>query len=444
MNQKEKAKQFAINAHKGQIRKNEKEKPYIIHPLSVGLLLESYGYDEELIIAGYLHDVVEDTKYTIEDIKKKFGNNIAELVTKVTEPDKTKSWEERKQYIINQTKTLPLKNKLVICADKINNLEDIMIKFQKNNTRDFSAFNRGEEKQKWYYENIYQSLIFNEDKNIEIFQRLKKTIDIVFNQKEDKFIKDYIYKDNQKQYENIKILHAKKEELKKLKALLTIEKPFIIEFIGTPNSGKTTIINRLYNYFKEEDFNISIIEDITKTKYYEEKLKNKIDKMGIEEKNIYITEKIYTLLLQEIEKNKEIILLDNSINQRQILNYQQYLNGNIQNTNYQELKEKYQKISQELINYLIITYTEPYISLKRKYTSNINLLNSSQNLNTINTYNNTLEELNTFLTNSTKNSLYIDTTNNDINNNTIYIANQILPIIRKKYIKEINKKYNTQ
>ena len=64
--------------------------------------------------------------------------------------------------------------------------------------------------------------------------------------------------------------------------------------------------------------------------------------------------------------------------------------------------------------------------------------------NTINTYNNTLEELNTFLTNSTKNSLYIDTTNNDINNNTIYIANQILPIIRKKYIKEINKKYNTQ
>ena len=159
MNQKEKAKQFAINAHKGQIRKNEKEKPYIIHPLSVGLLLESYGYDEELIIAGYLHDVVEDTKYTIEDIKKKFGNNIAELVTKVTEPDKTKSWEERKQYIINQTKTLPLKNKLVICADKINNLEDIMIKFQKNNTRDFSAFNRGEEKQKWYYTNIYKSLI---------------------------------------------------------------------------------------------------------------------------------------------------------------------------------------------------------------------------------------------------------------------------------------------
>ena len=80
MNIKEKAKIFAIKAHKGQIRKSEPDKPMIIHPISVGLLLEEYGYDDEVIAAGFLHDVVEDTKYTLEDIKKEFGDEVANLV----------------------------------------------------------------------------------------------------------------------------------------------------------------------------------------------------------------------------------------------------------------------------------------------------------------------------------------------------------------------------
>ena len=73
MDIKEKAKMFAIKAHMGQVRKSEPDKPMIIHPLSVGMLLEEYGYDDNVIAAGYLHDVVEDTKYTIEDIEKYFS-----------------------------------------------------------------------------------------------------------------------------------------------------------------------------------------------------------------------------------------------------------------------------------------------------------------------------------------------------------------------------------
>ena len=131
MNIKEKAKYFAINAHLGQIRKNEPDKPMIMHPISVGMLLESYGYDDYVVAAGYLHDVVEDTNYTIEDIEENFGSRVSSLVKGASEPDKSLSWEERKKHTIEQTKTLPLENKLVICADKINNLEDLMIKFHK-------------------------------------------------------------------------------------------------------------------------------------------------------------------------------------------------------------------------------------------------------------------------------------------------------------------------
>ena len=80
MDIKEKALAFAIQAHMGQVRKSEPDKPKIIHPLGVGKLLESLGYDDNVIAAGYLHDVVEDTKYTIEDLKKEFGLDIATLV----------------------------------------------------------------------------------------------------------------------------------------------------------------------------------------------------------------------------------------------------------------------------------------------------------------------------------------------------------------------------
>ena len=157
---KEKAKIFAINAHMGQIRKSEPDKPMIIHPISVGMLLAEYGYDEPVVAAGYLHDVVEDTKYSIEDIKKEFGDEVANLVMGATEPDKSLSWEERKTHTVEETKKLPLRNKLVICADKINNLEDLMLKFQKSGKRDFSAFKRGEEQQKWYYESVYESFLW--------------------------------------------------------------------------------------------------------------------------------------------------------------------------------------------------------------------------------------------------------------------------------------------
>lgn len=131
VNIKEKAKLFAINAHSGQVRKSEPDKPMIIHPISVGQLLEEYGYDDNVIAAGYLHDVVEDTKYTIDDIKEEFGEDIANLVMGASEPDKSLSWEMRKKHTIEETRNLPLRNKLVICADKINKLEDLMLKFQK-------------------------------------------------------------------------------------------------------------------------------------------------------------------------------------------------------------------------------------------------------------------------------------------------------------------------
>lgn len=443
MNIKEEAKNFAINAHMGQVRKNEPDKPMIIHPIGVAMLLEQYGYDDNVVAAGYLHDVVEDTPYTIEDIERYFGEDIKRLVMNASEPDKSLSWEERKMHTINNTKHLPLRNKLIICADKINNLEDIMIKFQKTGERDFSRFKRGEEKQKWYYTNIYKSLIYNEDENLEIFKRLKNTIDIVYENKEDIYLKDTIYGDNKEYYDKLKKLHAEKMELQKLRSLCTLTKPYVIEFMGTPRTGKTTAINNLYDFFKKGGFNVSLIDEFTTSKRYKEELKNNFSKLNTLERNIKIAEYVSEELMEEATKRNDIIIVDRSINDRQVWNYRIYNRKDMDEDIYLQLRDKYSQISKVLIDYLVITYTDPLTSLKRDYNGSLALEERSfLNTNNISEYNKCLNDIEDVLKISTKNRIKLDTTDMSLNDISVKVASNIMPEIRNQYVKTLNKKYN--
>ena len=443
MNIKEKAKYFAINAHLGQIRKNEPDKPMIMHPISVGMLLESYGYDDYVVAAGYLHDVVEDTNYTIEDIEENFGSRVSSLVKGASEPDKSLSWEERKKHTIEETKTLPLENKLVICADKINNLEDLMIKFQKNGKRDFSAFKRGEDKQKWYYTNVYNSLIYNEDENLPLFKRLKNVLDIVFNNKEDLYLKDTIFNDNKDYYDKLKKLHAQKVELERLRNLCKLTKPFVIEFSGTPRTGKTTTINNLYDFFKKGGFDITIIEEFTTSKYYKEEFKQKYSDLSSSDFNIVILKEVTKQLKDIINSGREIILIDRSINDRQIWNYRRYKKGDIDLKTYEELRDKYSLISKKLIDFLVITYADALTSIKRDYNSSLALEQRNfLNKNNIDEYNDSLNNLQELFKNNPDNYLLLDTSLMDINDVAITVADKIMPVMRKKYIDSFKQKYN--
>ena len=82
MTRVEQAVEVAKKAHAGQLRKTGE--PYIVHPLAVKKILEEWGMDEDTIIAGILHDTIEDTKLTLDDIKRDFGESVAFLVDGVT------------------------------------------------------------------------------------------------------------------------------------------------------------------------------------------------------------------------------------------------------------------------------------------------------------------------------------------------------------------------
>ena len=379
---------------------------------------------------------------TIHDIEKEFGKDIANLVMGASEADKSLSWEKRKKHMIEEVKKLPLRNKLVVCADKINNLEDLFLKFEKSGERDFSAFKRGEEQQKWYYTSIYESLITGENKDLPIFERLKDILDKVFYKKEDTYLRDTIFMDNKDYYAKLKQLHAMKVELQRLKSLCSLPKPFVIEFSGTPRTGKTTTINNLYDFFKKGGFSISIIEEFTTSKYFKEVFKQKYKDSNKLDSNLAIIEETVKQLQDEINTNKDIIIVDRSINDRQIWNYIRYKKNDMDTKMYNELQLKYKEISKELIDVLVITYADPITSLKRDYNSSLALEKRSfLNNENITEYNDSVKDLKELFENSVNSLILVDTSNINMNDLSIKVACEVMNVMRSKYIESFKKKY---
>ena len=119
-----KAINFAAIKHKDQRRKDASKSPYINHPIDVANLLAYVGADADVIMAGVLHDTVEDTDTSFDELVKEFGPRVADMVQEVTD-DKSLSKVERKQLQIDHAETISSGAKMIKLADKISNLRDL-------------------------------------------------------------------------------------------------------------------------------------------------------------------------------------------------------------------------------------------------------------------------------------------------------------------------------
>lgn len=167
---------YATKAHKGQTRKME-DVDMIFHPFTVGMILQRNQCDEDIVTAGILHDVVEDTDKTFDDIEREFGKRVRDYVYDASEPDKSLPWRQRKEHTIETIKNAPLGSKLIVACDKINNLEDALSNIEKYGE---DIITKNFEEQKWYYTNVYESCIENVNREHPIFRRYKDVLEEVF------------------------------------------------------------------------------------------------------------------------------------------------------------------------------------------------------------------------------------------------------------------------
>lgn len=171
-----KAIEFAALRHKDQKRKGT-VLPYIVHPMEVMQILTQNGCDENVIVAGILHDTIEDTETTYDDILENFGKEIADIVASESE-DKSKSWKERKQTTIDRLPKESLETQLVCCADKLSNLRSMLFDYQKVGEKLWERFRSDRKNIEWYYNGIIESLFVL--KEYDMYQELKNTFQKLF------------------------------------------------------------------------------------------------------------------------------------------------------------------------------------------------------------------------------------------------------------------------
>ena len=155
----DKAAQFAIEAHRGTERRG-KGFPYIIHPMEAVSIVANITNDPEMLAAAILHDTVEDTDVTIEQIEELFGPRVARLVHMDT-AKKGDSWRARREIQIERFRQADRDSQIVALGDKLSNLRAIALDYKSMGDALWSRFHapEGVKDIEWYYRSIADSLV---------------------------------------------------------------------------------------------------------------------------------------------------------------------------------------------------------------------------------------------------------------------------------------------
>ncbi len=115
----------ARSDHEGQIRNGSGGMPYVEHPIRVTALLDEHGYGEEVLAAALLHDVVEDSETTLDELREKFGGTVAGLVGAMTDDESIDDYRERKAEHRERLAAAPTEAMAIYGADKLTNVSTL-------------------------------------------------------------------------------------------------------------------------------------------------------------------------------------------------------------------------------------------------------------------------------------------------------------------------------
>ncbi len=150
----ERALRLAAVGHQGQLRRTSGV-PYVQHVVAVGWILERSGYEEDVVIAGLFHDLVEDTGVTLAEIDAQFGSLVSGIVAfcsevKTDAAGRKRPWLDRKRDHLAALKNAPREAHAVILADKLHNLISIAADLRAGQPV-WSEFHADREQVLWYY-----------------------------------------------------------------------------------------------------------------------------------------------------------------------------------------------------------------------------------------------------------------------------------------------------
>lgn len=158
--------------------------PYILHPLEAVAIVGSMTNDEDALCAAVLHDTVEDTSVTMEDILDNFGPETARIVAAETEDKRaelppTETWTIRKTEFFEKLKNEDIKSKMVCLGDKLSNMHSFYRYWLKDGDAFWNNFNQKDpKKQAWYYSTAAELL--SELKDYPAWQEYDRLVKIVF------------------------------------------------------------------------------------------------------------------------------------------------------------------------------------------------------------------------------------------------------------------------
>ncbi|MCR5352277.1 MAG: HD domain-containing protein [Bacteroidales bacterium] len=174
---------FAVRAHAGTERRG-KGFPYIVHPMEAMAIVATMTSDQELLAAAALHDTVEDTDATLEQIRAEFGDRVAALVAVDSEscPGGDRSWHARKQAAIDVLAGASREAKMVVLGDKLSNMRAIAQDYAERGDALWSIFHVSDPAEHaWRYHALADAL--RELQDTAAFREFERLIRQVFDKK---------------------------------------------------------------------------------------------------------------------------------------------------------------------------------------------------------------------------------------------------------------------
>lgn len=174
---------FAVRAHAGTERRG-KGFPYIVHPLEAVEIVATMTADQELLAAAALHDTIEDTDVTVEQLRAEFGDRIAALVASESDivvegASEEQSWHARKQATIDRLARASHDAKIVALGDKLSNMRAIARDYATQGDKLWNLFHAKDPKDhEWHYRGLADAL--RELKDTFAFQEFEQLINQVF------------------------------------------------------------------------------------------------------------------------------------------------------------------------------------------------------------------------------------------------------------------------